>query len=452
MIEIRRAQMGLPPAGTSPSVSAAGGSSLQSPKTGQSSPAAASGTMNKSGTLQEAAKAALLSEDAQMERFINRLQRRIESNHRPLTGGDPTSMGAPSTAVTNATTPASGSGITYRNATGPTVPTALSRRMLQRQGVGYLDDTVAAVVSASADRFLATVLQQAVACRDQRLKGAAMAKEAAKHRKRHIQHYEEDMDDRKRRKIAIERAHESVSLNTIAIAEAHKKGGGAAGAAATAASKKAEAAAATAAAGKKSNKKRKKVIVPPKKEEDAAVSPATSDKAEETKLKLLEEEEEEEYDSIDEEEEYYQEQAVDVVRGRSSINRYDTGEENDAADEEDDDEEEDETLLLRDIVRPLEAWDFHLTGKEAFHIEEEEIEGEEDEAAEGDEDQEKASATAATGDGGSDVDAMDENENDEGMITANGTDGSKHSRADDEGANSTPKKANSGTPSTANTS
>jgi hypothetical protein len=79
---------------------------------------------------------------------------------------------------------------------------------LQKQGVGYLDDTVAAVVSASADRFLATVLHQAAACRDQRLKGAELAQEAARHRKRHMQHYEADSDDRQRRKEEKEKKRE----------------------------------------------------------------------------------------------------------------------------------------------------------------------------------------------------------------------------------------------------
>jgi hypothetical protein len=438
-IEIRRAQMGLPSIGTTPSVSTAAGAGSQS------SPAAASWAKNKSETAKEAALAALLSEDSQMERFINRLQLRLESNHGPWNVGDPSTAGAVSTAATNATTSASSTGFPYRNATGPTVPTALSRRMLQRQGVGYLDDTVAAVVSASGDRFLATILQQAVACRDQRLRGATMAKKAAMLRKRHMQHYEEDMDDRKRRKEAVEKAREGVALHTIAVAEAHKKGGGVAGVAATAATKKAEAAASAAATGEKSKNKRKKVVVVEKKEDEDAVSLANGAKANDARLKLLEEEEEEDYDSIDEEEEYYQEQAFDVVRGNNA------GEDDDA-DEEDKYEEEDKTLLLRDIVRPLEAWDFHLTGKEAVDIKEEELQGEEEDALPGQDDEEKGSAAAATEDSGSEGDAMEENEIDEGMSTANGTNGSIHTRADNEGANVTPKKSSSGTPAIAITS
>jgi hypothetical protein len=217
--------------------------------------------------------------------------------------------------------------------------------MLHRQGVGYLDDTVAATISASADRFLATVLQQAVACRDQRLKGAEMAREAAKHRKRHIQHYEADTDDRKRRKEEKEEAREKVHLSAISAAEALKKGGGA---------KDSD--------DKKSKKKKKK----------------TTDEAPKTngsKPDALKDDgdDEESYDSIDEEEEYYQER-LGEVRGRL----------------QGDDEEDDDTLLLRDLVRPLEAWDFHLTGKEA--LETREPESDEDE---GDEEIEEKMESAA---------------------------------------------------------
>ena len=168
--------------------------------------------------------------------------------------------------------------------------------MLQRQGVGYLYETVASVVSASADRFLATVLQQSIACRDQRLKGAAMTREAPKQRKRRMEDYEADNDDRKRRKDSIIKAREEVDPAMEALAREESK---------------------------------------------------------------------EEYDSIDEEEEYYQENAVDVTRERISLKKTGGNE-----DDEDEEEEDDDTLLLRDIVRPLEAWNFHLNGKEAIETNE----------------------------------------------------------------------------------
>lgn len=289
MIELQRAKLGLPPAGASPAASmhsvarSPGKGNLQSPK------AAA-----VSQTPEEVATAQVLSEDAQIQRFIHRLQRRDDLH--------PTADAS----------------------SGPTVPTALSRRMLQRQGVGYLDDTVAAAISASADRFLATVLQQAVACRDHRLKGAEMAREAARHRKRHMQHYEADTDDRKRRKEELEEAREKVHLKTILTAEALKKGGGAS----------------KVDPDDKNKKKKKK-----KEDDETAVNGIKSSGT----SNPLEEDDDESYDSIDEEEEYYQEKLGDVPDFQKH------GE-----------EEDDDTLLLKDLVRPLEGWNFHISGKEAL--------------------------------------------------------------------------------------
>jgi hypothetical protein len=288
MIELQRAKLGIPTAGTPPSAPIHNSSRASTPA--QQSPGA--GTPQK--TPQQLASAAVLSEDTQKKRFLHRLQRRNDSH--------------PTAGSTSA----------------PTVPTALSRRILHRQGVGYLDDTVAATISASADRFLATVFQQALACRDQRLKGAEMAREAARHRKRHMQHYEADMDDRKRRKEGREQAQEHKHLKAIAAAEALKKGGGSG----------------KASDDKKSKKKKKK----PEDEEPMAngVKPTKVDD---------DDFDDESYDSIDEEEEYYQERlGGGEVKGRLKG----------------DDEEDDDTLLLRDLVHPLEAWDVRLTGKEAL--------------------------------------------------------------------------------------
>jgi Transcription initiation factor TFIID 23-30kDa subunit len=350
MIELQRAKLGLLPAGQSSAVPNAS----VSPKASPNAPSA------KRQTPEEAAVASMYAEDSQMERFINRLQKRDDSN--------PAFFSADATGETH----------------GPTVPTALSRRMLQRQGVGYLDNTVAAVVSASADRFLATVLQQAVACRDQRLKGAAMAREAAKHRKRHIQHYDEDKDDRKRRKEMIEEARVTIATTTINKAEALKKGGSA------------KAAAETEAADGKTTKKKGK------KKDDEFTNGTKLDPA----IKRLADEEEEEYDSIDEEEEYYQERTGDATGGGSLAG-------DDDADEEEDDE--DDTLILRDIVRPLEAWNFHLTGKEDLESEGEQSDEEEDESDEED----GAAPDTPVGQ------AQEKGKDEAGPILANGTDGNK---------------------------
>jgi hypothetical protein len=316
MIELQRAKLGLPPAGISPAAPIR--NSLQSPGgSGTQSQEQAAAAVQQ--TPQQAAVASLQDEDTQMQRFIHRLQRRDDSH--PI---------ADSTC-------------------GPTVPTALSRRMLHRQGVGYLDDTVAAIASASADRFLATVLQQAVACRDQRLKGAEMVREAARHRKRHMQHYEADIDDRKRRKEETDEAREKYHLATISAAESLKKGSGV--------SKDSD---------EKKSKKKKKPAT-----EDSKDPVANGKKPE----ALKDDGDDDSYDSIDEEEEYYQEQLGDV---HGNLKK---GE----------DEEDDDILLLRDLVRPLEAWDFNLTGKTGLEVQEEDSDdGEGDEEDEEDVAEKKA--------------------------------------------------------------
>lgn len=295
MIELQRAKLGLPPAGSSPSAAlhtvprSPGKGNLQRPQA----------TRAVLPTPEEAAAAQVLSEDTQIQRFIHRLQKRDDLH--PMAD----------------------------SSSGPTVPAALSRRMLQRQGVGYLDDTVAAAISASADRFLATVLQQAVACRDQRLKGSEMAAEAVRHRKRHIQHYKADSDDRRRRRVEQEEAREKVHLRTIATAESLKKGG---------------------SASKMTDDKKKK-----KKKKEDEDEPATNGEIHHPVANPLEEEDDESYDSIDEEEEYYQENVGDLQVSQKL-----------------DDEEDDDTLLLKDIVRPLEAWDFHIIGKEGLEAQDDE--------------------------------------------------------------------------------
>jgi hypothetical protein len=261
---------------------------------------------------QQTAVSSLQTEDRQMQRFLSRMQRRDD-----------------------------GQQLIADSTSGPTVPTALSRRLLHRQGVGYLDDTVAAVASASADRFLATVLHQAVACRDQRLKGAEMARAVRRVRKRHIEQYRADTDDRRRRKKEREMQREKSNLAAIAAADAVKKGGNA------------------------SSKKDPEGTAKSKKKKKAAAGPDTPENGNKVlpdQKKTSRDDDEESYDSVDEEEEFYQ-------------NYYfDDG-------ESDDSDEDDETLKLVDITRPLEAWDFHITGKlglESVEAESEDEDSDED--------------------------------------------------------------------------
>jgi hypothetical protein len=256
---------------------------------------ASGATANYQPSPMQAALAMKRSEEAQMKIFLQLLQQRDDSSALAISG--------------------------------PTVPTALSRRLLHRQGVGYLDNTVAATVSAAADRFLATVLQQSVACRDQRLKGIEMAREATRRRKRHIQHYQADTDDRRRRKIMQAKARESANLAAIAAAEALGSK--------TAASATNTNAASTPTNNSEPKSKRKK------KAEEIILNGNVP-----VGLPKEEEDDDESFDSIDEEEEYYQ-----------GFCGSDIG----ALDYEGD--VDDEKLILKDLIRPLEAWGVHVRGK-----------------------------------------------------------------------------------------
>jgi hypothetical protein len=192
--------------------------------------------------------------------------------------------------------------------------------MLQRQGVGYLDDTVAVLASASADRFLATVLQQAVACRNQRLKGAELLREETRQRRKHILEYKEETYDRKRRKIEREEDDMKANLAAIEAAKNVKKGASKADGPVPVDGK---------------SKKRK---MP-----DMANGHVK-------KRKIAGEDGDSTDDSIDNEERYYQ--------------KYYDEDDNLLDDENEEEEEEhDNMVVLRDLQRPLEAWDFTLTGK-----------------------------------------------------------------------------------------
>ena len=261
-------------------------------------------------TPQQHAVATMQNEDLQLKRFLQRLQHERDDSQ-------------PGEA-----------------SIGPTVPTALSRRMLHRQGAGYYDGTVAAISSAAADRFLATILQQAVACRDQRLKGAELTRQAARKRKRHRRQYQESVDDRRRRKEEKAAYREQVNLAAIAAADAlqHKSTANKSGINDT---NKAEEGGATTStiSPPKAKKKKKTADAPVLNGYKKRPSDLSDDEAS--------------YDSIDEEEEYYEQY----------YNDDDVDDDNDSSDDGEKDEDDDETMILRDIKRPLEAWDYHMNGK-----------------------------------------------------------------------------------------
>lgn len=307
MIELQRARLGLPPTSGGGAMnggrttSPAAPTSLQGKGKGiaMASTMASEAASNYANNPMQAALAMKRSEEAQMKIFLQLLQQRDDSNAQAVSG--------------------------------PTVPTALSRRMLHRQGVGFLDNTVAATVSAAADRFLATVLQQAVACRDQRLKGVELAREAARRRKRHFEHYQADTDDRRRRKILHAKEREKANLAAIAAAEA--LGSKAAASASNAAG---VGGASTPTNETKSKRKKKTEEAVPNGNAPVGVPKEEDD-------------DDDSFDSMDEEEEYYQEfYGNDTTTGPLV---------------DDGDNVDDEKLVLKDLVRPLEAWRVHVRGK-----------------------------------------------------------------------------------------
>jgi hypothetical protein len=189
----------------------------------------------------------------------------------------------------------------------PTTPHNLSRRILHKSSVGYLDESVPLLTSAISDRFMATVLIQAMVCRDRRIEGY---KATLRQRKRRLRH---------RRRVLQERA-----LRMAGNDEGDDNNG----------------------------KLMKKIKM----------------KGGEDYEKMVED--------VDAEEEYY-----DSYFGKGEDNNGEEdgrdnkgGEGYNSEDDEDDDVSDDELideshydLKLRDLVRPLSAWGFDLTGKMGFH-------------------------------------------------------------------------------------
>lgn len=213
----------------------------------------------------------------------------------------------------------------------PTTPQNLSRRILHRQGVGYLDDAVSLVLSSLSDRFLATVLVQATACRDRRLEGYKALLKEQKARKRHRRRVVKERSDR------VKRFNEEMDKRRSEAEAAVKEGA------------KAEKNATSKAASSS--------IVSDGDGPKYALSELEKEKLKEFKK---------ENEDIDAEEDYYH-----SYYGKSGEDAdFSTGGDNESDGEDSDEEEEvDERcydLLLRDLVRPLSAWGVDLTGKLGF--------------------------------------------------------------------------------------
>jgi len=197
--------------------------------------------------------------------------------------------------------------------TKPTVPPSLTRRILNKQGVGFADPLVSTIVSSAADQFLATVLSQALVCRDRRLKG----EELARKEKREVERVE-------KRRRAEERSIESKKRKLEKeLEEMVKKGS------------------------KNSQNKEK----------------ASSDL-----LFLLETDtfgKVGKKDCIDDEEDHYKDQKANIYSGKGDDTSDNQSYEEDESDDDESDDEDDEKdlLQLRDLVRPLGVWGFSLEGK-----------------------------------------------------------------------------------------
>jgi hypothetical protein len=241
----------------------------------------------------------------------------------------------------------------------PTTPQNFSRRILHTQGCGYYDDACSLLLSAAADRFLATVLTQAKACRDRRLEGQKSLLVERRERKRH------------RRRVWKERIERDKRFN-------------------------------------EDIDKRRKVVEEGKKPESNSLT--TSSVSDGLTLKTpdldgLAEFRKENAD-LDAEEDYYH-----SYYGNGD-DEGKNGEEEESDDDDSDEEIDDKQydLLLRDIVRPLGAWGFDVSSKVEFvssgpGVDEESeyiLENEDDDADQEDEEDEDAD------EGG------DETDNDEG--------------------------------------
>jgi hypothetical protein len=215
---------------------------------------------------------------------------------------------------------------------GPTVPHSLSRRILNRQGVNYMDESISTVMSGAADRFLATVLQQSMICRDRRLMGEEMARKEKKALIRMKKRRREEIKVKRRKRLAVEKELET-AIKTPASNGANEKG-------------------------KKNTTKK-------------ITASAVSSKLIEDVEKVLKDEQGN--DSVDEEMDYYDNYVKkDGNSGAAEVNNQNEDgddqsiDDDDLSDEDEDEDDDDDTRLtlqLRDIVRPLEAWGVSLTGK-----------------------------------------------------------------------------------------
>eukprot|EP00594_Rhizosolenia_setigera_P008152 CAMPEP_0178973156 /NCGR_PEP_ID=MMETSP0789-20121207/21546_1 /TAXON_ID=3005 /ORGANISM="Rhizosolenia setigera, Strain CCMP 1694" /LENGTH=416 /DNA_ID=CAMNT_0020660951 /DNA_START=16 /DNA_END=1266 /DNA_ORIENTATION=- len=247
--------------------------------------------------------------------------------------------------------------LSYNKSYNPTVPTALSRRILNRQGCGFQDPNVAAVVSIAADQFLATVLSQSIACRDMRIRGEDIRrknrKEESIQRKKRRQWY--DLEEKKSNNKIL--ATEKKYLDDIKKADAIKssKTGGDN----TSIGDKSGSAGAKAGDSKSKTNRSNKKKTPTKKKNENDKNDEGDKNAE---------------DQNDKKETVFKFDRSDICSIKEDLqddalfyakNNYDSDESFSASENEDEEEDDDQRdiLLLRDVADPLKAWKMNFHGK-----------------------------------------------------------------------------------------
>ena len=199
-----------------------------------------------------------------------------------------------------------------------TVPPSLTRRILNKQGVGFEDPSVSTIVSCAADNFLATVLSQALACRDRRLKGEELLRKEQRELERVRKRRRAEQKSNARKKQRLEKD----------LTDMVKKIG-------------------------KSNQKNDKKPSP------ELINLLQTKTFDEVGRK----------DSMDEEEDYYLKMSKDKIESEANADGEDEEEDDvyveDDNDEDDEDDYDDDRDLLhmRDIARPLRVWGIDLAGK-----------------------------------------------------------------------------------------
>lgn len=347
-------------------------------------------------TAHATATAALQSEDERLRCFLHLLSN--TSNSSTTSNSTSTSVDPPPShhPPLNHTSSAN----TNKRRT-PTVPMALTRRILHTQGAGYLDQTVPALLSGAADRFLATVLQQSLTCRDRRLDGEVLAKKERRELRRVTKRIRAATLERRRRE---REAEARLKAKVIGSGAGNVKG---------------------------------RIIAPQGGQVGGNNNNNNNNSNEEEDSDILLH-----HDSVDEEENYYEnffggeglDQEVVMEDGNES---YDEDED----DNDDEEEDEDDMLLLRDIVRPLQAWGVNVTGtigldtddsfNEAAVSETTDMAVDDDVMLDGSEDQEAA---------------FDDGEDDEDNTSITGMNSSKRTKTptmdrDGEGSNNNSPKA-----------